>query len=88
MQVGVIQPGQNVVVVDDLVATGGYHICAPKEILLSPHCLGGSAAATGELIAKQGGKAIEYLFIVELTFLNPQSKLDAPIYSMIQIDQD
>lgn len=88
MQVGAIQPGQNVVIIDDLVATGGYHVCAPKETLLLPRCLGGSAAAAGELVAKQGGKTAEYLFIIEITFLNPRSKLDAPVYSMIQVDED
>ncbi|KAF9651107.1 adenine phosphoribosyltransferase [Thelephora ganbajun] len=68
MQAGAIQPGQNVVVIDDLIATGG------------------SAAAAGELVVKQGGKTIEYLFIIELTFLNARSKLDAPVYSIIQSD--
>jgi adenine phosphoribosyltransferase len=48
--------------------------------------LGGSAKAAGELISKQGGKTIEYLFIVELLFLNGGSKLDAPVYSIIQTD--
>jgi len=66
MQTGAIKPGQTVVIIDDLVATGG------------------SAAAAGELVAKQGGVTIEYLFIIEATFLNPQSKLDAPVYSIIQ----
>jgi len=70
MQAGAIQPGQNVVVIDDLVATGG------------------SAAAAGELVAKEGGKTAEYLFIIEVTFLNPGSKLDAPVYSIIQADDD
>jgi len=68
MQVGTIQPGQNAIVIDDLVATGG------------------SAVAAGELVAKQGGKTVEYLFIIEATFLNARSKLDAPLYSIIQAD--
>jgi len=68
MQVDAIKPGQSVVVVDDLIATGG------------------SAKAAGDLVAKQGGKTLEYLFIVELTFLKASSKLDAPVYSIVQAD--
>ncbi|KAF7331979.1 Adenine phosphoribosyltransferase [Mycena kentingensis (nom. inval.)] len=66
MQSDAIKPGQTVVVIDDLIATGG------------------SAKAAGELIATQGGKTLEYLFIIELTFLKGGSKLDAPIYSIVQ----
>lgn len=68
MQADAIKPGQTVVVVDDLIATGG------------------SAKAAGELVAKLGGKVIEYLFIIELTFLKAASKLDAPLYSIVQSD--
>ena len=49
-------------------------------------CVGGSAKAAGELVAKLGGKTLEYLFIIELTFLNAAQKLDAPLYSIIQSD--
>ncbi|KAJ3514073.1 hypothetical protein NLJ89_g2581 [Agrocybe chaxingu] len=65
MQADAIKPGQNVVVVDDLLAT---------------------AHAAGELVAKQGGKTLEYIFIIELLFLKGSSKLDAPVYSIIQTD--
>ncbi|KAG5644059.1 hypothetical protein DXG03_009149 [Asterophora parasitica] len=68
MQADAIQPGQTVVVVDDLIATGG------------------SAKAAGELIAKQGGMTLEYLFIIELLFLKGGEKLDAPLYSIVQSD--
>ncbi|KAF8741107.1 hypothetical protein AX14_005711 [Amanita brunnescens Koide BX004] len=68
MQVEAIKPGQNVIVVDDLLATGG------------------SAKSAGELVAKLGGVTIEYLFIIEVTFLNGSDKLDAPVYSIEQID--
>lgn len=47
---------------------------------------GGSAKAAGELVKKQGGKTLEYLFIIELLFLQASSRLDAPIYSIIQTD--
>jgi len=68
MQANSIQPGQTVIVVDDLIATGG------------------SATAAGELVIKQGGKLLEYLFIIELMFLKGRSRLDAPVYSIIQSD--
>lgn len=66
MQADAIKPGQNVIIVDDLIATGG------------------SAKAAGELVQKQGGKTLQYLFIIELLFLKASSKLDAPVYSIIQ----
>ncbi|KAL0573919.1 adenine phosphoribosyltransferase [Marasmius crinis-equi] len=68
MQTDAIKPGQSVVIVDDLIATGG------------------SAKAAGELVAKQGGKTLEYLFIIELMFLKGGEKLDAPTYSIVQSD--
>jgi len=66
MQADAIKPGQTVIVIDDLIATGG------------------SAKAAGELVIKQGGKTLEYLFVIELLFLQAASKLDAPVYSVIQ----
>jgi len=68
MQADAIKSGQTVVIVDDLIATGG------------------SARAAGELVAKQGGKTLEYLFIIELLFLKAGSELDAPVYSIVQSD--
>lgn len=68
MQEESIKPGQNVVVIDDLIATGG------------------SAKAAGDLVRQQGGKTLEYLFVIELTFLQGKDKLDAPLYSVIQSD--
>jgi len=68
MQADSIQPGQNVIVVDDLIATGG------------------SAKAAGELVAQRGGKILEYLFIIELTFLKGAQQLDSPVYSMVKAD--
>lgn len=85
MQADSIQPGQTVIVVDDLIATGkDFHKFFQESWLtLGP---GGSATAAGELVAKQGGKLLEYLFIIELMFLKGSSKLDAPVYSIIQSD--
>lgn len=57
----------------------------PPSYLFS---IGGSALAAGELVAKQGGKTVEYLFIIEAFFLNARALLDAPVYSIIQINDD
>lgn len=84
MQVGAIQPGQNAVVIDDVMVTGEKHVCVPEESSFSHRCPGGSAVAAGELVAKQGGKTVEYLFIIEATSFNGRSKVDAPVYSVIQ----
>ena len=48
--------------------------------------IGGSAKAAGELVAKSGGKTLEYLFVIGLPFLKGHEKLDAPSYSIIQAD--
>jgi adenine phosphoribosyltransferase len=55
-------------------------------LALTQRCIGGSAKAAGELIAQQGGKTLEYLFIIELMFLKGHEKLDAPVYSIVQSD--
>ena len=45
---------------------------------------GGSAFAAGELIKKLGGRTLEYLFLIELTFLEGSKRLDAPAYSIVK----
>ncbi|KAI8380982.1 adenine phosphoribosyltransferase [Radiomyces spectabilis] len=67
MQVGAVKPGAKVIVIDDLIATGG------------------SAGAAGELVRKCGGTTVEYVFVMELEFLNGAKKLDAPVYSLIKL---
>lgn len=85
MQSDAIKPGQSVVVVDDLIATGQSVSFVHNTKRLN-FFLGGSAKAAGELVAKLGGKVLEYLFIIELTFLKAADKLDAPLYSIVQSD--
>jgi len=68
VQADAIKPGQTVVVIDDLLATGG------------------SAKAAGELVAKLGGKTLEFLFVIELLYLKGASRLDGPVYSIIQTE--
>jgi adenine phosphoribosyltransferase len=66
LHVDAITPGQRVVVIDDLLATGG------------------TAAACGELIQKQGGVVAGYSFVVELAFLEGRKKLTPhPISSIL-----
>ena len=87
MQAGAIRPGQNVLIIDDLLATGtqtNTYLFMYKYKSLG---IGGSAKAAGELVTKQGGKTLEYLFIIELLFLKGSSKLDGPVYSVVQTDE-
>lgn len=84
MQADAIKPGQSVVVIDDLVATGKFIAVLHSMLILTIFSTGGSAKAAGELIAKQGCKTIEYLFIIELEFLKGREKLDGPVYSIVK----
>lgn len=65
IQEGVIPKGANVVIVDDILATGG------------------SASAAGDLVEKTGAKVVEFLFVMELTFLNGKDKLNAPRFTLL-----
>jgi adenine phosphoribosyltransferase len=68
MQVGAVKPGQTVIILDDLIATGG------------------SAKAAGELVEKNKGKVVEYVFFIELTALKGAAALNAPVYSVLKFD--
>jgi len=65
MQSGALKAGQKVLVVDDIIATGG------------------SAAAAGSLVKKQGATLLAYVFILELGFLKGREKLDAPVFTLL-----
>jgi adenine phosphoribosyltransferase len=74
MHRGSIEPGSKVLVVDDLLATGG------------------TAAATAELVARQGGVVVGFAFVCELTFLPGRAALrehragrDAAVHALIAI---
>ena len=41
---------------------------------------GGSAKATGEIINQLGAELLEYVFIMELAFLNGWKQLEAPVW--------
>ena len=57
-----------VLLIDDLVATGG------------------TAVAAANLINKVGATCVEACFILELGFLNGREGIDAPVYSVLEID--
>lgn len=69
MHIDAIENGWNVLVHDDLLATGG------------------TAAAASELINKLGGKIAGFAFVIELGFLEGESKLEkfnAEIFSLVK----
>jgi adenine phosphoribosyltransferase len=62
-----IPAGKRVIVVDDLLATGG------------------TAAATGRLLAKLGAELVGYAFLIELAFLEGRKALgDSPVTSFVK----
>lgn len=61
-----LRPGDRVLILDDLLATGG------------------TAAATTELVAKQGAETVECAFVIELAFLEGRSKIEpVPCFALI-----
>lgn len=60
--------GARVLLIDDLIATGG------------------TAKAAASLIDKVGAKCVEVCFIMELGFLKGRDGINAPIYSVLEID--
>ncbi|OAV91681.1 hypothetical protein PTTG_06518 [Puccinia triticina 1-1 BBBD Race 1] len=65
IQADAIKPNQNVIVVDDLIATGG------------------TAKAAGDLVKNLNANVLEYLFVIEIDFLEGRKTLNAPTYSVI-----
>ena len=65
-----IHDGSKVVLIDDLLATGG------------------TAAAAGNLIEQLGGELLGYCFLVELTQLKGDKKLDPhPVWSVLKYSE-
>lgn len=58
----------NVLLIDDLIATGG------------------TAAAATNLINRVGANCVEACFILELEFLKGREGIDAPVYSVLEIE--
>jgi adenine phosphoribosyltransferase len=66
-----INPGDKVLIHDDLLATGG------------------TAEAACKLVERLGGKVVQILFIIELTFLNGREKMQKyDIKSLITYDSE
>lgn len=66
IHVDALSPGQRVVIVDDLLATGG------------------TAVAAAQLVERIGGEVAEFLFLIELAFLDGRAKLDRyPVTTLI-----
>ncbi|CAI1623745.1 hypothetical protein SEUBUCD646_0M01230 [Saccharomyces eubayanus] len=70
MQKNAIPVGSNVVIVDDIIATGG------------------SAVAAGELVDQIGANILEYDFVMELDFLKGRDKLNAPVFTLLNAQQE
>jgi adenine phosphoribosyltransferase len=68
VQADAVLKGQKIVLVDDLLATGG------------------TMEAAIALVNKLGGDVKLAAFIIELTFLNGQKKLNAPNISLLKYD--
>lgn len=60
----------------------------PAKVLLIDDLIatGGTAKAAASLIGKVGAACIEVCFIMELGFLNGREGIDAPVYSVLEID--
>jgi len=86
MQSEAIQSGQRCIVIEYVFRLSAIGRNVDLIFISDLIATGGSAAAAGQLIAKAGGKTLEYLFIVGLPFLKGEEKLDAPAYSMIQAE--
>lgn len=66
IHVDALAPGQRVVIVDDLLATGG------------------TAAAAAQLVEQIGGTVAEFLFLIELSFLDGRGKLNGyPVTTLL-----
>lgn len=70
MQKEAIAANSNVVIIDDIIATGG------------------SASAAGDLIKQVGANILEYAFVMELDFLKGREKLDAPLFTLLNAQQE
>jgi len=60
----------------------------PSKVLLLDDLIatGGTAKAAASLIDKVGAHCVEACFIMELGFLNGKEGIEAPVYSVLEID--
>jgi len=84
IQKDAIKPGQRVIIVDDIIATGVFVRFLRATIGLLTDVTGGSAQAAGTLVKKLGGDLLEYIFMMELDFLKGRDKLNAPVFTLLK----
>jgi len=60
----------------------------PAKVLLIDDLIatGGTAKAAANLINKVGAECVEACFIIELAFLKGRESIDAPVYSVVQVN--
>lgn len=83
MQEGVIQAGQKVIIVDDIIATGMLPSLSFFIMKINTNDAGGSAYAAGQLVKNMGGNLLGFIFMLELEFLKGREKLPAPVYTLL-----
>lgn len=87
LQKDAVKPGQLVLVVDDIIATGmAFFDPKSSDTGVTSALLknaGGSAQAAGELVEKLGASLMGYLFILEIDSLKGRDKLKAPVHTLL-----
>jgi len=67
-----IKKGDRVLIHDDVLATGGNRVLIHDDVLAT----GGTAEAVCKLIQRLGGEIIQCNFLIELSFLNGNKRLN------------
>ena len=72
----------------DAFGENGLSGSNPSKVLLIDDLIatGGTAKAAASLIDKVGAHCVEACFILELGFLNGKKGIEAPVYSVLEID--
>ena len=72
----------------DAFGENGLRKGKPSQVLLIDDLIatGGTAKAAASLIDKVGAHCVEACFIMELGFLNGKEGIEAPVYSVLEID--
>lgn len=69
IQADALEPGQRVLILDDLLATGG------------------TLAASVTLCQQVGAEVVGCGVVIDLTFLNGRSAVDAPVHALVAYDE-
>ena len=77
IQLNTLQPNQRVLLVDDLLATGGLYMSFSwRSVDRSVVCIEGTLGAAQKLCADLGCEVVETLVIIELVGFNGRAKLN------------